>query len=84
MQLTSPHAPRSATMSDGYGWVFITDPAGQVQSMSHSGSDSVFLSYLYFRPQSRSFFYFHGNIGEDAALPLLRAIRTRVNAIPPA
>jgi CubicO group peptidase (beta-lactamase class C family) len=73
--LIQPRVKRTGSLYDGFGWAFVVDAQGAPVSMSHAGSDGVFYSYFYARPQSGDFFYLNGNNGEDEVLPLVRAIR---------
>jgi CubicO group peptidase (beta-lactamase class C family) len=59
--LTTPYVSRDAEVKYGYGWFIRTRPDGQVEQVSHSGSDEVFLAVFVWRPLERSFFYFVTN-----------------------
>jgi CubicO group peptidase (beta-lactamase class C family) len=78
--LTTSYVMRDDGIKHGYGW-FIRDRAdGQVEQVSHSGSDGVFLSVFVWRPIDRSFFYLVTNNrdkgGSDLARTILEIVKT--------
>ena len=73
-ELTVPHSPWLDGVAEGYGWYFRSDDEGHIRQMSHSGSDGVFFSYYWHRPDKQAFMYFVGNSGEDASKEVLREI----------
>lgn len=72
--LTSPQTPWNEGIAEGYGWYFRDDGTGRVRQMSHSGSDGVFFSYYWHRPEDGVFMYFVGNSGEEPAKAVLRQV----------
>ncbi len=73
-QLTKPHTPWKDGVAEGYGWFFRDDGTDMVRQMSHSGSDGVFFSYYWHRPEEKLFLYFVGNSGEEPSVEALRKI----------
>lgn len=80
-ELTTPHAPWSDGVAEGYGWYFRSDDGGRVRQMSHSGSDGVFFSYYWHRPDKQAFMYFVGSSGEEPTKKVLREILGTFNAM---
>lgn len=72
--LTTPHSRWKDGVAEGFGWYFRTDDGSTIHQMSHSGSDGVFFSYFWHRPQDRVFMYFVGNSGEEPVLTTLRQV----------
>lgn len=72
--LTTPHSAWKDGVAEGYGWYFRTDDGSTVHQMSHSGSDGVFFSYYWHRPQDDAFMYFVGSSGEEPVLSTLREV----------
>ena len=70
-ELTVPHSPWVDGVAEGYGWYFRSVDGVRIRQMSHSGSDGVFFSYYWHRPDKRAFMYFVGNSGEE---PTKRAL----------
>ncbi len=70
--VTAPHYKREDDISEGYGWAIRTAPDGHVVQVSHSGSDGVFFSYVCWRPDDKTFFYFVSNSGEKPATALVK------------
>ena len=73
--LTTPHAARDDGVKYGYGWFIRTRDDGQVEQVSHTGSDEVFLSVFVWRPIERSFFYFVTNNRDKGGADVARTIR---------
>lgn len=61
------------------GFAYLLNQQGEITSISHAGSDGAFASYFYWKPESDIFFYVTGNNGEDAVLPVVRALRSALN-----
>ena len=78
--LMTPYVTRDDGIKHGYGW-FIRDRAdGQVEQVSHTGSDGVFLSVFVWRPIDKSFFYLVTNNRDQAGADLARTILEIVKA----
>jgi CubicO group peptidase (beta-lactamase class C family) len=79
--LITPHARRGDGVSYGYGWFLRTDDNGQVEQVSHTGSDEVFFAAFVWRPTDGTFYYLVTNTGEQAgaevASMVLRTLRNR-------
>ncbi len=78
--LLTPYVTRDDGIKHGYGW-FIRDRAdGEVEQVSHTGSDGVFLSVFVWRPIDKSFFYLVTNnrdkAGPDLARTILELVKT--------
>lgn len=73
-RLRQPVRPFEDGVAEGYGWYFRDDGTGEVRQMSHSGSDGVFFSYYWDRPEDGVFLYFTGSTGEDEVLEVLRPV----------
>jgi CubicO group peptidase (beta-lactamase class C family) len=73
-QLVIPHSEWIDGVAEGYGWYFRSDNGDRIRQMSHSGSDGVFFSYYWHRPDERVFMYFVGNSGEEPTKDVLRNI----------
>jgi CubicO group peptidase (beta-lactamase class C family) len=71
--LMTPYVARDAEVKYGYGW-FIRTRDGQVEHISHSGSDGVFLSVFVWRPLDKAFFYFVTNNRSKGGAETARAI----------
>src|SRR5687768_1791962 len=54
--LTTAYVTRDDGIKHGYGWFIRERADGQVEQVSHTGSDGVFLSVFVWRPVDRSFF----------------------------
>lgn len=78
--LTTPHSPWDDGVAEGYGWFFRDDGTGRVMQMSHAGSDGVFFSYYWHRPEENVFLYFVGNSGEQLSVEVLRNVRSVLRA----
>jgi CubicO group peptidase (beta-lactamase class C family) len=79
--LITPYVSRDEEVKYGYGWFIRTNAAGQVEQVSHSGSDGVFLAAFVWRPLDRAFYYFVTNNrdqeGADAASAILRILKAQ-------
>lgn len=77
--LMTPVVSRDEEVKYGYGWFLRTNAQGQVEQVSHSGSDGVFLAAFVWRPLDGVFFYFVTNNrdkgGAETASTILRIIR---------
>jgi len=80
-ELTTPHSSWVDGVAEGYGWYFRSVDGVRVRQMSHSGSDGVFFSYYWHRPDNRAFMYFVGNSGEEPTKKTLREILGIFNAM---
>jgi CubicO group peptidase (beta-lactamase class C family) len=77
--LTTPQAARDNEVKYGYGWYIRTRPDGQVEQISHTGSDGVFLSVFVMRPAEKVFYYYVTNNrdkgGAELASLVIRILR---------
>lgn len=80
-ELTRPHSPWVNGVAEGYGWYFRSVDGARIRQMSHSGSDGVFFSYYWHRPDNRAFMYFVGNSGEGPTKKALREILEIFNSM---
>ena len=78
-QLMTVHARRDDNAGYGYGWFVRTRADGEVEQVSHTGSDGVFYAAFVWRPEERTFFYLVTNTGEkrgaEIASATLRTLR---------
>jgi CubicO group peptidase (beta-lactamase class C family) len=78
--LMTGHVTRDDGIKHGYGWFIRERADGQVEQVSHTGSDGVFLSVFVWRPIDRSFFYLVTNNrdkgGPDLARTILEIVKT--------
>lgn len=75
---TTPRGASGAGNYEAYGWIVGVDDAGNVARISHAGSDGVFFSYFWWRPQEDVFYYLVGNSGEAQVLEAVRAVRAEL------
>jgi CubicO group peptidase (beta-lactamase class C family) len=84
--LTSPQTWRDKQVAYGYGWFVRTGESGEVEQVSHTGSDGVFFSAFVWRPRERFFYYLVTNAGEkvgaETASLVLKRFRESVSAAP--
>ena len=66
-QLISPQTPWVDGRGTGFGWFFRDEGTGRVQRMNHAGSDGVFYSTYWHRPEDSLFVYLVGNSGESSS-----------------
>jgi CubicO group peptidase (beta-lactamase class C family) len=85
--LTSPQTWRDKQVAYGYGWFVRTGESGEVEQVSHTGSDGVFFSAFVWRPRERFFYYLVTNAGEkigaETASLVLKRFRESMSAPTP-
>lgn len=79
MALTTPSGSTPGKV-EFFGFGLVPDEAGKTRVVALSGSNGYFLSSFYWRPQGKLMIYIHGNNGEDEVLPLVRRVRSAVDA----
>jgi len=79
-KLWTPHARRDSEVEYGYGWFIRRNAAGEIEQVSHTGSDGVFYAAIVWRPKERVFFYLVTNCGEQqgatAASDVLKTVKS--------
>jgi CubicO group peptidase (beta-lactamase class C family) len=81
--LTTPHARRDDGVGYGYGWFVRTRADGEVEQVSHTGSDGVFFSAFVWRPLEKTFYYFVTNTGEKGGAEMASQILRVLTGGPP-
>ena len=78
--LFTPYVRREDGVSYGYGWFLRPGESGEVEQISHTGSDGVFFSAFVWRPGDKTFYYLVTNSGEkggaEVASSVLRTLRS--------
>lgn len=84
--LTTPQARRDDGVGYGYGWFVRTradGSGGEVEQVSHTGSDGVFFSASVWRPLEKTFYYFVTNTGEEGGAEVAGQVLRVLTGGPP-